>query len=50
MIAGHHWMTCSRRSFSKSTSMSGGSRRSAEVKRSNSRPERTGSMAVTPSM
>src|SRR6187399_887641 len=42
-------MTSSRRSCSKSTSMSGGSRRSSETKRSKSRPERTGSIEVMPS-
>src|SRR3546814_9449722 len=41
-------MTSSRRSCSKSTSMSGGSWRSAETKRSNSRSERAGSTSVMP--
>src|SRR4029077_18932801 len=42
-------MTSSRRSCSKSTSMSGGSRRSSLTKRSNSKPWRTGAIEVTPS-
>jgi hypothetical protein len=41
-------MTSSRRSCSKSTSMSGGSARSSERKRSKSRLLRAGSTAVTP--
>ena len=44
-----HCMTISRRSCSKSTSMSGGSRRSSETKRSNRRSLRSGSIEVMPS-
>jgi hypothetical protein len=43
-----YWITSSRRSCSKSTSMSGGSLRSRLMKRSNSRCERVGSTAVIP--
>ncbi|OJX90911.1 MAG: hypothetical protein BGP00_04780 [Novosphingobium sp. 63-713] len=41
-------LTSSRRSCSKSTSMSGGSRRSALTKRSKSNSDCTGSMEVMP--
>jgi hypothetical protein len=44
-----YWMTSSRRSCSKSTSMSGGSLRSFEMKRSNSISLRAGSTSVMPS-
>src|SRR6266508_3359645 len=43
-----YWITSSRRSCSKSTSMSGGSPRSAEMNRSNRSPIRTGSIEVIP--
>src|SRR6266567_3154447 len=43
-----YWITSLRRSCLKSTSMSGGSLRSAETKRSNSRSCRLGSTSVTP--
>ena len=43
------WITSSRRSCSKSTSMSGGSPRSSDTKRSKRRSLRAGSTAVIPS-
>src|SRR6056297_2766198 len=43
-----YWITSSRRSCSKSTSMSGGSLRSLEMKRSNSTDMRAGSTSVMP--
>ncbi len=44
-----YWITSSRRSCSKSTSMSGGSSRASETKRSNTMVPTSGDIEVMPS-